>query len=326
MIAEHVTPTLHLTLRQLQVFVAVAGAGTTSAAGAAIGLSQSATSAALKELERMLGTALFDRSGKRLLLNADGRALLPRAQALLDGAAEIERLAQSGDASLSALRIGASTTIGNYLLPRLLRRVWGDRPAGGAAPWQAGVQIGNTAGIGAAVADFQLDIGLVEGPCDDARLELRPWLRDELLVVAAPRLHRRLTAHLPAAAPVPLRVLREQVWLLREAGSGTRAITDLELLPHLHAWRYSIELGNSEAIKHAAAEGLGLACLSEWVVADQIAARRLLRVATTLPPMPRQCYIVLHRHKQPTPALDRLVALLLEAGRKGKSRPQAADR
>ena len=70
---------LHLTLRQLQVFAAVARGGSTAAAGAAIGLSQSATSAALKELERMLGTPLFDRAAKRLQLNSSGRALLPRA-------------------------------------------------------------------------------------------------------------------------------------------------------------------------------------------------------------------------------------------------------
>ncbi|HMN22169.1 MAG TPA: LysR family transcriptional regulator [Ottowia sp.] len=317
---------LRLTLRQLQVFAAVARGGSTSAAGAAIGLSQSATSAALKELERMLGIPLFDRTGKRLLLNADGRALLPRAQALLDGAAEIERQARGVGAALAALRVGASTTIGNYLLPRLLRRLWSDRPPGDAGPWHAQVRIGNTAEIAAAVADFSLDIGLIEGPCDDPRLETRPWLRDELLVVAAPRLHRRLTAHRPAGAAVPLQVLREQVWLLREAGSGTRAATDLALLPQLHAWRRSIELGNSEAIKHAAAEGLGLACLSEWVVADLLAARRLQRVATTLPKMPRQCYFVLHRHKHHTHALDRLVALLHPAGRNENAQPRTVGR
>lgn len=317
---------LRLTLRQLQVFVAVADAGSTSAAGAAIGLSQSATSAALKELERMLGIALFDRAGKRLLLNADGRELLPRAQALLDGAAEFQRQARGASTTLASLRVGASTTIGNYLLPRLLRRLWGDRLPHDSAPWQAQVRIGNTAEIGAAVADFSLDIGLVEGPCDDPRLETRPWLRDELLVVAAPRLHRRLTAGLPAGAAVPLKTLRDQVWLLREAGSGTRAATDLALLPHLHAWRRRIELGNSEAIKHAAAEGLGLACLSEWVVAELLAARRLQRVPTTLPKMLRPCYIVLHRHKQRSPGLERLVALLLEAGSRKNAQPVAVGR
>ncbi|MCF6571025.1 LysR family transcriptional regulator, partial [Escherichia coli] len=78
---------LRLTLRQLQVFVAVARSGSTTAASAQIALSQSATSAAVNELERLLSLKLFDRAGKRLLLNDNGRALQPRALALLDGAA-----------------------------------------------------------------------------------------------------------------------------------------------------------------------------------------------------------------------------------------------
>lgn len=108
---------------------------------------------------------------------------------------------------------------------------------------------------------------------------------------------------LPPGQRVPLRVLREQVWLLREAGSGTREATDQGLLPHLRAYRRSIELGSSEAIKHVAAEGLGLACLSAWVVADALAAGRLCRIPTTLPRLLRQCHLVVHRQKQATPAL-----------------------
>ena len=128
---------LHLTLRQLRTFVAVARGGTTMAASATLAMSQSATSASLNELERSLALRLFDRAGRRLALNDNGRALLPRALALLDGAADIERLARAGGA-LQELRIGASTTIGNYLLPTLLARYLngGQRPDG---PWRSTV-------------------------------------------------------------------------------------------------------------------------------------------------------------------------------------------
>ncbi|MDR3418107.1 MAG: LysR family transcriptional regulator [Nevskia sp.] len=78
---------LHLSLRQLQIFRAVAQTGNTGAAARLVHLSQSAVSAALNELERALELRLFDRVGKRLLLNDNGRALLPRALAVLDGAA-----------------------------------------------------------------------------------------------------------------------------------------------------------------------------------------------------------------------------------------------
>ena len=303
---------LHLSLRQLQVFAAVAQGGSTAAAGTAIGLSQSATSAALNELERALDAPLFDRSGRRLLLNASGRALLPRALARLDGAAGLPRAARGEEDQPGALRIGASTTIGNYVLPRWLGRQWKRWAEHTPAPWHSRILIDNTAGICAAVARFSLDVGLIEGPCDDPQLQARPWLRDELVVVAAPRLARQLQA--AQAGAVPVTTLRRQLWLLREAGSGTRVATDLALLPQLHAWQRSLELGSSEAIKHAAAEGLGLACLSEWVVADLLQSGRLVRLATTLPRMLRPCYLVLHRHKQATGALERLTASLMQSG------------
>lgn len=286
---------LRLTLRQLQIFAAVAGSGSTTAASRAISLSQSATSSAVSELERLLALKLFDRAGKRLQLNDNGRALLPRALALLDGATAIEQLTRDGSLQLQRLRIGASTTIGSYVLPALLGRFLGSRPAIDGVEWKSSARIGNTAAICQAVAAFELDVGLIEGPCHQPSLRVSPWLRDNLLIVASPR------ARLPAR--LSLRALRERVWLLRELGSGTREATDQLLLPRLRSYPRSIELASSEAIKHAAAAGLGIACLSAWVVDEMIAAGRLKRVATTLPPLARQCYVVLHRDKQPTAAL-----------------------
>ncbi|WP_430997605.1 LysR family transcriptional regulator, partial [Klebsiella pneumoniae] len=109
---------MRLTLRQLQVFVAIADHGSTTAAGQAIALSQSASSAALQELEAHFGTPLFDRIGRRLALNGHGRALLEPARTLLVNAADLERqLAAGGDPSQGAplrLVLAASTTIGNY--------------------------------------------------------------------------------------------------------------------------------------------------------------------------------------------------------------------
>ena len=302
---------LRLTLRQLQIFVAVAHSGSTTAASVEIALSQSATSSAVNELERLLSLRLFDRAGKRLLLNDNGRALLPRALALLDAAAGIEQMSQGGSAQTQSLRIGASTTIGNYLLPSLLRRFMGERHRDEASGWQSRTRIANTEAICAAVAAFELDIGLIEGPCHQATLTVTPWLQDELVVVeAAPVVHAATTERLP------LKALRERVWLLREPGSGTREATDQLLLPHLRAYTRSIELGSSEAIKQAAAEGLGTACLSNWVVREALQSGRLCRLPTTLPRLTRQCYWVVHRNKQPTAAMLRFieVATALESG------------
>src|SRR5215468_12612050 len=110
------TNPVRLTLRQLQIFGAVAESGSTSAAAETLALSQSATSAAVNELERLLELKLFDRVGKRLLLNDNGRALLPRGLNVLDGARSIELWARDRSSQVGILRVGASTTIGNYLL------------------------------------------------------------------------------------------------------------------------------------------------------------------------------------------------------------------
>jgi DNA-binding transcriptional LysR family regulator len=300
---------LRLTLRQLQIFAAVAATGSTTAAAAEIALSQSATSAAVNELERLLSLPLFDRAGRRLRLNDNGRTLLPRARALLDAAADIERTARGGATPLDGLRIGASTTLGSYVLPRLLAPFLASGLRRRDETWQSRVVIGNTAAVCQAVAGFELDIGLIEGPCHQAALAVTPWLKDTLVIVASPAsVLGRAAGGLRAR--VPLQALREQVWLLRESGSGTREATDQLLLPRLRAFPRSVELASSEAIKHAAAEGLGIACLSRWVVSDLIAAGRLREVPTTLQRLSRQCYWVVHRDKQPTAALQRFIGCL----------------
>src|SRR5579862_6256004 len=176
---------LRLTLRQLQIFRVVADTGSTVAAADMISLSQSATSAAIKQLERLLDLQLFDRIGKRLQLNDNGRALLPQALALLDGAGWIERWALDRESHIGMLRIGASTTIGNYLLPAILAGFRASLPSPARQNWQVQVAIANTAAIAASVAAFELDLGLIEGPCHEPELTVQPWLEDDLLVVTA---------------------------------------------------------------------------------------------------------------------------------------------
>lgn len=292
-----------LSLRQLRIFAAIAETGSTTAAAATIGLSQSATSAALKELERLLGAVLFDRSGKRLHLNDQGRALLPGALALVDGANGLERSGGGRGRQIRSLRIGASTTIGNYRLPGLLARFYAGAPDVMETAWQAGARIGNTAAIVDAVADFELDVGLIEGPAHHPAVRAGDWLQDELVIVGAP--HKK--------AARSLAELSAQVWLLREVGSGTREMTDQLLLPHLGAWQRRIELGSSEAIKQAVVEGMGFACLSRWVVADLLASGGLVALQTPLPRLTRQCYWIIHRDKQPTPALSAFIAIATAA-------------
>ena len=314
---------MRLTLRQLQIFRVVAECGSTAAAAAVISLSQSATSAAINELERLLELQLFDRVGKRLQLNDNGRALLPQALALLDGADSIERWALDREFQIGTLRIGASTTIGNYLLPGILGQFRHGLPEAKRRGWHVQVSVANTSAIAAQVAAFELDLGLIEGPCHQAELTVQPWLEDELVVVAA-----RGDPILPRGnkKPISLATLSKATWLLREAGSGTREIVSQLLVPHLHHLRPGIEFSDSEAIKRATAGGLGISCLSRCVVEDLLASGELVAPPTELPRLARRLYIITHEQKTPTRGLRSLIEFLTSVARGGAagSAPQAS--
>lgn len=291
---------MHITLRQLEIFRAVALTGSTTAAAQNVPLSQSATSTALGEFERSLGARLFDRVGKRLVLNDNGRALLPLALGVLDGAQHVERALAAGGVNLAAdLRLHASTTVGNYILPRLLSGFHELVPAA-----RFDVRIGNTLDVVTAVEEFSADLGLIEGPCHAADVTITPWLEDELIIVAAPghplaesSKRRKLTARELAQAP----------WLLREPGSGTREAVELALLPHLESIQPAMTLGSSEAIKNAAAEGLGISCLSRAVVEDLVSAGRLDVLETRLPRLTRRLALIHHRAKVLSAAIRRFL-------------------
>ncbi|MEL4014949.1 DNA-binding transcriptional regulator YeiE [Dryocola clanedunensis] len=283
---------MHITLRQLEVFAEVLKSGSTTQASQMLALSQSAVSAALSDLEGQLGVQLFDRVGKRLVVNEHGRLLYPRVVGLLEQAGEIEQLFREAN---GAIRVYASSTIGNYILPEMIARYRRDFPA---LPLE--MSVGNSQDVINAVADFRVDIGLIEGPSHMTELVTEPWLEDELVVFAAP------SAPL-LKEPVTLESLAKQQWILREKGSGTREIVDYLLLSHLPQFHLGMELGNSEAIKHAVRHGLGISCLSRRVIQEQLETGSLVEVEVPLPKLKRTLYRIHHRQKHISNALQRFL-------------------
>jgi len=274
---------LRLNLRQLEIFAATARAGSVRAAASQVSRSQSAASATLVKLEDSLGAQLFDRVGRRLLLNENGRALLPKAMALLDRAADLQQLfAAEHDAPL---RLAASLTIGECLLPGLLA---GWKTAHPASPVH--LMIGNTSEVIEAVAGFDVDIGFIEGRQTHPQLIVRSWLSDELVIIAAP-------AHPLAGGTASLRQLGEATWALRERGSGTREAVERWLLDHVGPLRVEFELGSPEAIKRLVAAGNALGCLPREAVARELEQGVLIELTTRLPRATRRLAIVLHRDK-----------------------------
>lgn len=273
---------MHITLRQLEVFTEVLKSGSTTQASVVLALSQSAVSAALADLETQLGVQLFDRVGKRLMVNEHGRLLYPKALAILEQSNEIEKLFRQEN---GALRVYASSTIGNYLLPAMIARYRRDFPT---IPLE--LHVGNTQDVIGAVADFSVDLGFIEGPCHHTDLVTQPWLEDELVVFCAPD-------NPLAQQTLTLQMLADAPWILRERGSGTREVLDHLLLTQLPHFKLVMELGNSEAIKHAVRHGIGISCLSRHVVADQLAAGSLVELQLEQPRLVRTLYLIHHRQK-----------------------------
>lgn len=291
---------LHLTLRQFEIFCAVAQSGTTVAAAEAVALSQSATSAALQQLEQSLGVQLFERVGKRLLLNDAGRALLPQALTMLEQARSIEQSFSARTANMPVrLRVAASTTIGTYALPEVLARLARTHPL-----VRVDLQIANTQEVGDAVLAMEVDMGLIEGSSHWQGLEVEPWLRDELVIVASPQ--DPLTEQ-ARSKPLGVAALRKAAWLLREAGSGTREMVEHALLPHLHQLPAAATLGSSEAIARCVQQGLGISCLSRVLVQSQLQTQALEILPTTLPRMWRHFSLVQREGKRRSPALQAFV-------------------
>lgn len=277
---------INISPRQLEVFVQIALHGSVRAAAERLHLTQPAASMALAEMERQLDAPVFARERGRLRLNARGRELLPLAQELLERYAEFGRRGTGGTAALAGeLRVGASNTVGNYLVGELLGDFVRAHPQVAVR-----LRVANTDAITAAMLDHSLDVGCVEGPVMHPLLEVRPW-RDDALLVCAPPDHPLACKR--GLKPADFAGAR---WVLREPGSATRATSE-RILAQLPPGETVLELDQIEAIKQAVAAGLGIACLPEVAVADALATGRLKALKTPFLDLRRKLSLLLHREK-----------------------------
>jgi DNA-binding transcriptional LysR family regulator len=293
---------MRFTLRQLEVFLAVARSDSVSLAARQLAMSQSAVSGALADLESQFEIQLFDRIGKRLELSELGRSLRARAESLLEQARELEgQLTQRSDMGL--LRVGATLTIGNYLVVPLMARFV--REHAGA---RVTLNVANTAEIARKLENFELDVALVEGELQQADLAVTRWRDDELVVFCAPQ-------H-PFAKKRTLTDddLRRGAWIVREPGSGTRQAFDHAMhgiLPDLHV---ELELQHTEAIKSAVMAGLGLGCVSRLALEEELRHKSLVACRVPHRDFHRHFYFAVHRKKYQSAAIRAWVELCAKFG------------
>src|SRR5574343_666948 len=287
---------MKITLRQLEVFAAIARSENVSRAAEALAMSQSAASSALLELERQFDCPLFDRIGKSLHLNSTGRGLLAQAEDLLGRAAEIEGYLAGG--VLGPLAVGATLTIGNYLATLIAADYLRRHPAA-----KLRLHVANTQDIAGQLARFELDIGLIEGEADDPDLVREPWLEDSLVVFCAP-------GHpLAAGGGAEHADLAGQPWIIRERGSGTRALFDQVIARHLPGLNIRLELEHTEAIKRAVESGLGVGCLSRLALREAFRRGSLVEIPTPQFTLSRHFYFAQHRQRTLGQGAQRFIAL-----------------
>ena len=289
------------TLRQLEVFLATAFHENLTRAAASLSMSQSAASSALKDLESQFDVQLFDRVGKRLQLNELGESIRPRAEALLEQARGLES-ALARHQELGHLRVGATLSIGNYLAVEIMARYMGEQ-----AGARVELEVANTEAIVRKVANFELDLGLIEGESRHPDLEMIHWRDDELVVFCAPD-------HPLAGKPwLTDDDLLSAAWIVREPGSGTRQHFEWAMHGLLPELNIKLELQHTEAIRRAVEAGLGVGCLSEITLVDAFKRGRLVPLPVPHRDFHRRFYFALHRQKFRSAGVERWLALCRES-------------
>lgn len=245
---------MSITLRQLEIFIAVAETAQVTKASKKLFVTQSAVSMALAELENQLGGSLFDRHGRSLLLNARGRFLLPLAKDITAQVTNIETIMSERNDTLDGrISIVASTTLGNYIMPYLIGAFERVHPN-----VHVKLQVYNTRNAEKLVLDRESDVGFVEGPLtDNADLHSRPWFEDELIVLCGPT---DPLAHNDVFDVT--RDIKGKKWIMRETGSGTVATVRERFGKYMDDVNIVMEMSHPEAVKRGVESGVGITCLS----------------------------------------------------------------
>ena len=269
-----------MNLRHLSVFHAVAKAGSVNAAARLLHTSQPAVSRELRTLEERLGVALFDRLPRGMRLTEAGQVLLSYAERIfgLDEAAE-RALRELADVEGGQLAIGASNTLGTYLLPPFVAAFHTRYPK-----VSLNLEVGNTEEIVKGVLDSRFALGFVEGRVQDEAIEAKEFQRDRIVAVVAPQ------HPLAKAKGLSVRSLAESPSILREPGSGTREIVERAFTRQRVVLRCGLQINSSEALKRAAMEGGGVGWISELCVVEELRSGHLVALKTPRLPLERPLY------------------------------------
>jgi DNA-binding transcriptional LysR family regulator len=288
-----------MNLNHLRVFACVAQHGSLTRAARELRVSQPAVSKQLNDLEHDVATRLVDRLPRGVRLTAAGEILFSHAQRILQAERTAEQeLRDLRGLGRGKLSVGASTTIGSYLVPSLFGELHALYPG-----VQLDLTIANTAATQQAVLDNRIDVGLIEGFVASDMLAVETLAADDMVAIAAP-------TH-PALAQAPLRAsaLRGLPVLMREQGSGSREVVEAALRERGIVVQPAMSLGSTEAIKNAVRHGLGVAIVSRLCVEHELKSRRLVELTLSDLSIRRDLYLVSLKGKRHSPATAAFIAL-----------------
>lgn len=293
-------PFSRLTIHHLRVFLAVAHHHSFTFAAKELGLTQAAISAQIRDLSRILGAPLFEVLGRKVALTHAGEDLEPRAAAVVRLFTEIgEHFTALRSPGSGRIRLGASSSVGTYVIPDLLASFEKMYPG-----VELTLEILNSRLIEERVVGNDFDVGFVGHPPASENLEGEQFVEDEIFFAAAPD---HPLAHRPKLHPA--QILGERL-ILREPGSGTRRTMEEHLRRLGLVFPKVLQLGAVEAVKQAVMSGLGISYFSGLAVRRELHEKRLVRLQVRSLILPR-CFLFVHRRdKRLTPALGAFLEFL----------------
>jgi LysR family transcriptional regulator, transcriptional activator of the cysJI operon len=268
---------MYLNLHLLRIFMTVVAEQSFTRAAAVLHISQPAVSKAVRELQLQLQLPLMEQGGrgaKGVSLTESGKALYDHARGIfaLERAALEDVRARVG-LQRGQVAIGASTTVASYWLPTFVAQLRLLHPG-----IEVRMEVANTSRIAQALIDCRVDVALVEGVVDDPRIESSHWRDEELCIVAHPQSRLALKKRLE------LQDLKDELWLVRELGSGTREVGDKFRSAHALLPKQTMEIGSNEGIARTLAAGIGVAMLPVRVVQELLQLKALTALAPSKMP------------------------------------------
>ena len=296
---------MNVTFRQLKVFEAVARQLSYTQAAKELYLTQPAVSMQIKQLEDNVGLPLLEKMGKKIFLTEAGNEMYHYARSIareLNEAGDIIELLKGVESG--RLEITVATTA-NAFATRMLA-MFKQQHAGVTIS----LDVTNRERLLQQLADNEKDIAIMGRPPEDADLVIEPFADNPLVVVAAP------DHPLVSKQPIPLYMLQEQTFVVREQGSGTRTAMQRFFDQHNLKVTLSMEMNENEAIKQAVQEGMGLGVVSIHTIELELETKRLVILDVEDFPIMRHWYLVHRKEKRLSPITQTFKDYVLSEGRK----------